>query len=187
VVKSGNGFGHPDPPICKIILKPSLATEGKKPRAIMSELIYVDILYAEDNPADAELTLRAFKKQRLANNLKWVKDGQEALDYLFRQGPYVSRPNGHPYLILLDLKMPKVDGLEVLKRIKASPETKTIPVVILTSSAEESDVVRSYELGVNSYIVKPVNFEKFFETATSLGLYWSVGNRTPGRKERSPS
>lgn len=149
---------------------------------VMSELIDVNILYAEDNPADAELTLRAFKKQRLANNLKWVKDGQEALDYLFRQGPYASRPNAHPYLVLLDLKMPKVDGIEVLKRIKCSSETKTIPVVVLTSSAEESDVVRSYELGVNSYIVKPVDFDKFFETATGLGMYWSVRNRTPGRK-----
>lgn len=148
----------------------------------MSELADVDILYAEDSPADAELTLRAFKKQRLANHVKWVMDGEEALDYLFRQGPYASRPNGYPYLVLLDLKMPKVDGLEVLKRIKSSPGMKTIPVVILTSSAEESDVVRSYELGVNSYIVKPVDFDKFFDTATALGMYWSVQNRTPGRK-----
>jgi len=152
----------------------------------MSELTDVNILYAEDNPADAELTLRAFKKQRLANEVKWVKDGQEALDYLFRQGPYALRSDGHPFLVLLDLKMPKVDGIEVLRRIKDSPETRTIPVVILTSSAEESDVVRSYELGVNSYIVKPVDFDKFFDTATSLGLYWSVRNRTPRhpRKDR---
>lgn len=148
----------------------------------MSELTAVDILYAEDNPADAELTLRAFKKQRLANHVKWVKDGQEALDYLFRQGPYASHLNGRPYLVLLDLKMPKVDGLEVLKRIKSSPELKIIPVVMLTSSAEEMDVVRSYELGVNSYIVKPVDFDKFFDTATGLGMYWSMQNRTPGRK-----
>ena len=150
----------------------------------MSELNDVEILYAEDSSADAELTLRAFKKERLTNNIKWVKDGQEALDYLFRQGLYASRPNGQPYLLLLDLKMPKVDGLEVLKRVKTASELKTIPVVMLTSSAEESDVVRSYELGVNSYIVKPVDFNKFFETAAGLGMYWSVQNRTPGRASK---
>ena len=148
----------------------------------MSQLTDVDILYAEDSPADAELTLRAFKKQRLTNNVKWVKDGQEALDYLFQQGAYSARLNGNPYLVLLDLKMPKVDGLEVLKRIKSSPELKIIPVVMLTSSAEEMDLLRSYELGVNSYIIKPVDFDKFFDTAMRLGMYWSLQNRTPGRQ-----
>jgi two-component system response regulator len=162
----------------KIILAKQM---GRTVEDSLSQLTDVDILYAEDSPADAELTLRAFRKKRLTNNVKWVKDGQEALDYLFRQGPYASRPNGHPYLVLLDLKMPKVDGLGVLKRVKSSPQLKIIPVVMLTSSEEEIDVVRSYELGVNSYIVKPVDFDKFFDTAMGLGMYWSVQNRTPGR------
>ena len=144
----------------------------------MDDLREVDILYAEDNPADAELTLRAFKKQRLSNAVVWVKDGQEALDYLFREGPYAGRVNGHPHLVLLDLKMPKVDGLEVLRRVKSSPKLKFIPVVMLTSSAEEVDIVRSYELGVNSYIVKPVEFDNFFETVMGLGMYWTLQNRT---------
>jgi two-component system, response regulator len=145
---------------------------------VPDELRAVDILYAEDNPADAELTLRAFKKQRLANNVVWVQDGEEALNYLFLEGPHAGRSNGHPQLVLLDLKMPKVDGLEVLRRVKSSPKLKLIPVVMLTSSAEESDIVRSYELGVNSYIVKPVEFEKFLETVIGLGMYWTLQNRT---------
>ena len=144
----------------------------------MDRLAEVDILYAEDSAADAELTLRAFKKQHLSNSVVWVKDGQQALDYLFREGAYVNRPNGHPCLVLLDLKMPKVDGLEVLRRVKTSPALKLIPVVMLTSSAEEIDIVRSYELGVNSYIVKPVEFDKFFESVMSLGMYWTLQNQT---------
>lgn len=144
----------------------------------MDKLAEVEIRYAEDNAADAELTLRAFKKQHLSNNVIWVKDGAEALSYLFRDGPYEARPNIDPRLILLDLKMPKVDGLEVLQRVKSSPDLKVVPVVMLTSSAEEIDIVRSYELGVNSYIVKPVDFEKFFESVTGLGMYWMLQNRT---------
>jgi two-component system response regulator len=136
----------------------------------------VKILYAEDNPADAEMTLRAFKKQKLINSVVWVKNGEEAIDYLFREGLFDGRPEGHPNLVLLDLKMPKVDGLEVLKRIRASPELKFTPVVILTSSPDEIDILRSYELGVNSYIAKPVNLENFTETVRELGMYWILKN-----------
>jgi two-component system, response regulator len=146
----------------------------------LDKLAEVEILYAEDNPADAELTLRAFEKQRLSNNVIWVKDGEQALNYLFREALYASRPHGHPNLVLLDLKMPKVDGLQVLERIKSSPALRLIPVVMLTSSAEEIDIVRSYELGVNSYIVKPVAFENFFDSVMDLGMYWTLQNRTAG-------
>jgi CheY-like chemotaxis protein len=141
-------------------------------------LAAVDILYAEDSALDGEMTLRVLKKQNLSNSIVWVKDGQQALDYLFREGLYAARTSGNPCLILLDLKMPKVDGLEVLRRVKSSPALKSIPVVILTSSAEQIDLITSYELGVNSYIVKPVEFEKFIESVKSLGIYWILVNRT---------
>jgi CheY-like chemotaxis protein len=139
----------------------------------------IDILYVEDSPADAEMTLRAFRKQRLANKLIWVKDGEEALHYLFREGAFANRPAGNPNLVLLDLKMPKVNGLEVLQRIKGSPDLKSIPVVMLTSSAEDTDIAKAYELGVNSYIVKPVGFDNFSEIVLGLGMYWMVSNRAP--------
>jgi CheY-like chemotaxis protein len=135
---------------------------------------YIEILLAEDNSADAEMTLRALKRNNLANRVRWVKDGAEALEYLFGEG---TRP---PKLVLLDIKMPKVDGIEVLRRLKADPATQKIPVVVMTSSNEDRDVVESYRLGVNSYIVKPVQFEAFLETVAKIGLYWVLTNRAPG-------
>jgi two-component system response regulator len=145
----------------------------------MSDLGQVEILLVEDNPEDAEMTMRALRKPNLANHLHWVKDGEEALDYLFCSGRYAGRSMGHPpKLVLLDIKMPKVDGIEVLRRVKGS-ELRSIPVVVMTSSNEERDVLESYRLGVNSYIVKPVQFEAFLETVAKIGLYWVLTNRVP--------
>lgn len=144
------------------------------------ELREVEILLAEDNPADAEMTLRALRKNNLANNVHWVKDGVEAIDFLFCQGAYADRdPSIRPKLVMLDIKMPKMDGIEVLKLLRANEQTRMIPVVILTSSNEERDVVQSYSLGVNSFIVKPVDFSQFMETVRSVGLYWMLCNRPP--------
>ena len=133
----------------------------------------IEILLAGDNAEDAEMTLRALKRNNLANKVRWVKDGAEALECLFSSA---GRP---PKLVLLDIKMPKVDGIEVLRRLKADPATQRIPVVVMTSSNEERDVVESYRLGVNSYIVKPVQFDAFIETVAKIGLYWVVTNRVP--------
>ena len=134
------------------------------------------ILLAEDNPNDLELTLAALQAHRVANEVDVVRDGAEALDYLFRRGPFAGRPNGALALVLLDLKMPKVDGLEVLRRIKADPQLRLTPVVMLTSSREEVDLIRSYELGVNAYVVKPVDFTEFMEAVRQLGAFWAVVN-----------
>jgi two-component system response regulator len=138
------------------------------------------ILLIEDNPDDEELTRLAFEESRVANELVVTRDGQDALDYLFAAGKYASRNvEEKPQLILLDLKLPKVDGLEVLRRIRADERTKILPVVILTTSKEESDLVASYKLGVNSYIRKPVDFNQFLDAMRQLGLYWLVLNETP--------
>jgi two-component system response regulator len=133
----------------------------------------VEILLVEDSQHDAELTIRALKKNNLANHLLHLDDGQEALDFLFNS------ENGLPKLILLDLKMPKVDGIEVLRRLKADEKRKVIPVVMLTSSKEERDIVESYKLGVNAYIVKPVDFNQFVNAVTELGLFWLILNQPP--------
>ncbi|MCZ3367020.1 MULTISPECIES: response regulator [Methanobacterium] len=141
----------------------------------------VEILLVEDNETDAELTIRALKRNNLANKLVWAKDGAEALDFIFGEGEYSERDieKGLPRLILLDLRMPKVDGLEVLQTIKADERTKMIPVVVLTSSKEDRDIVESYELGVNSYVSKPVEFDAFTEAVSTLGLYWMLLNNPP--------
>lgn len=146
----------------------------------MSHPSEVEILLVEDNSSDAELALRALKKHRLANNLAVVTDGEEALDFIFARGVFSDRSvqNG-PKVILLDLKLPKVDGLEVLRVLKSDPRTKIIPVVVLTSSKQESDIVESYRLGVNSYIVKPVDFDKFVAAVRDLGMYWLLLNQPP--------
>jgi CheY-like chemotaxis protein len=135
-----------------------------------------DILVVEDNPNDAELTLRALHKARVANGIHRVQDGAEALDFLFAEGAYAGRAGATTQVVLLDLKLPKVDGLEVLRKIKADPRTKTIPVIVLTSSREENDLVTSYDLGANSYIVKPVESEKFYDAVKEIGLYWLLLN-----------
>ncbi len=146
----------------------------------MHEFEQIEILLAEDSEADAEMTMRALRRHNLANHLVWVKDGAEALDFIFRRGAYAQRPEGAPKLVLLDLKMPKVDGIEVLRQVKSNEETKTIPVVMLTSSAEERDIVASYSLGANSYIVKPVDFASFVDEVAKAGCYWVLVNRLPG-------
>ena len=133
----------------------------------------VEVLLIEDNPDDAELTIRVLKKHHLANNLVHLHDGEEALNFLF------SKSNNIPKLILLDLKMPKVDGIDVLRKIKSDEQKKLIPIVILTSSKEDRDIIESYQLGVNAYVVKPVEFEKFVEAVAQLGLFWLLLNQSP--------
>jgi CheY-like chemotaxis protein len=137
------------------------------------------ILLAEDSAQDVELTLNALADHNIGNSVAVARDGAEALDYLHMRGSFAGRENGNPVLLLLDLKMPRVDGLEVLRAVKSDPRLRTIPVVILTSSREEQDVVRSYELGVNAYVVKPVEFDKFVRAVRDLGLFWVLINEPP--------
>lgn len=146
----------------------------------MSDFQAVDILLVEDNSKDAELTMRALRKRNLANQIVWVEDGTAALDFIFCRAEYSDRKKEQkPKVVLLDLKLPKIDGLEVLKAIKADPESRQLPVVILTSSREDPDIKSAYELGANSYVVKPVNFDSFIEAVANLGMYWLLVNQTP--------
>jgi two-component system response regulator len=145
----------------------------------MDEFVAADILLAEDSDADAEMIVRALRKGSVVNKLVRARDGVEALEFVFREGAFGQRTGENPKLILLDLKMPRLGGIDVLRRLKADDRTKVIPVVMLTSSAEERDIVESYNLGVNSYLVKPVNFSTFTDVVAQAGLYWAVMNRLP--------
>ena len=148
----------------------------------------IEILLVEDSPYDAELTIRELTRRHLANKLVHLKDGAEALDFIFGTGAYANRDTSqHPKVMLLDLKLPKVDGLEVLRAIKSDPRTRTIPVVVMTSSQEQRDVVDSYHLGVNSYVVKPVDFDQFSKAVAELGCYWVLLNHPPGGADKSGS
>lgn len=148
----------------------------------------VDILLVEDNQNDMDLAMYALRQGKLANSIFVVRDGEEALDFLFCRGAFAQRDFDHPpKVVLLDLKLPKVDGLQVLKEVKGDPRTRTIPVVIMTSSREERDVLESYGLGVNSYIQKPVDFEQFRTTVKTLGMYWMVVNQPPLGHEARPT
>lgn len=143
-----------------------------------NQIIEVEILLVEDSMSDADLIIRALRKVNLANHLIHLKDGEEALEFIFATGAFAVRQKANnPKVILLDIKMPKVDGIEVLRQIKSDPRTKMIPVVIMTSSKEEQDMIRSYELGVNSFVVKPVGFEDFAKAVSELGLYWVLTNQ----------
>ena len=141
------------------------------------------ILLAEDNANDAELTLEALRENQLINEIVVTRDGAETLDYLYYRNAFANRPGGNPMFILLDLKMPKVDGLEVLRQIKGDPALRTVPVVMLTSSRQEEDLVRSYNLGVNAYVVKPVEFREFIRAVKAVGGFWALTNEPPPRKE----
>ncbi|MBD1892342.1 response regulator [Trichocoleus sp. DQ-A3] len=137
------------------------------------------ILLVEDSPNDVELTLAALEENHLANEVVVVRDGEEALDYLYRRGIFKLRIEGNPVVVLLDLKLPKVDGLEVLAQLKSDPTMKVIPIVMLTSSREEQDLIRSYDLGVNAYVVKPVDFHEFVNAIKEIGLFWAIVNQPP--------
>lgn len=140
----------------------------------------VEVLLVEDNPDDAELTTRVLQKQNLANRLVWLKNGAQALDFVFARGAYAGRRvDDTPRLLLLDLSLPKVSGLEVLQQVKADPRTRKMPVVVLSSSTQDKDILRTYDLGVNSYVSKPVQFEEFARVVTQLGLYWLLINKRP--------
>ncbi len=146
----------------------------------MNDMIEVEILLVEDNPRDAEMTLRTLRKGNLANKVVHVKDGQEALDWLFCAGAFAGRDvSQRPKVVLLDLKLPKLDGLDVLRAIRADERTRTLPVVVMTSSNEQRDLIKSYELGVNSYVVKPVDFDSFSQAVLELGHYWLLVNQVP--------
>ena len=138
----------------------------------------VEILLVEDSGADAEMTMRTLRKRGIANHLVWVRDGVEALDYLFCENEFEGRASGDPKMVLLDLKMPRMDGLQVLERIKKDARTQRIPVVMMTSSRQEGDMLASYSLGVNSFVVKPVDFDAFSETVAQVGMYWMITNQT---------
>jgi CheY-like chemotaxis protein len=139
----------------------------------------VEIVIVEDNPNDAELLVRAFKRHGVANQIVLLKDGVEAMDFLFSEGAYADRPHNNPKVMILDLKLPKVNGIEVLRRIKADERTKTVPVVVLTSSREDRDLKDAYESGVNSYVTKPIKFDEFSKVVSDLKMYWLLVNKAP--------
>lgn len=139
----------------------------------------VEILLVEDSAADAEMTMRSLRRRGLANRLVWVRDGVEALEFLSGEGSFAGRSAGYPRLVLLDLKMPRLDGLQTLQRMKQDPRTRSIPVVMMTSSREEADLIESYRLGVNSFVVKPVDFGEFAEVVAQVGMYWMISNQAP--------
>ena len=143
------------------------------------------ILLVEDNPKDVELTLAALQRSNLANDVVVVRDGVEAIDYLYCQGSYQDRQRGHPAVVLLDLKLPKVDGIQVLEKVKGDPDLQQVPIVMLTTSREEKDLVRSYKLGVNAYVVKPVRFKDFVSAMEDLGIFWAVLNEPPPGSART--
>jgi two-component system, response regulator len=145
----------------------------------MSAGLPVEILLVEDSESDLQLTLRALKKANVANRIEVARDGEEALDFMLARGAHAGRPHENPRLVLLDLKLPKVDGLDVLRTLKSDPKTRSVPIVVLTSSNEQRDIVESYDLGVNSYIVKPVDFDGFMAAVAELGLYWMLLNQAP--------
>ena len=145
----------------------------------MSTGLPVEILLVEDSKSDLQLALRALKKANIANRIEVARDGEEALDFMLARGAHADRPNENPRVVLLDLKLPKVDGLDVLRTLKSNPRTRSVPIVVLTSSKEQRDIVESYELGVNSYIVKPVDFDGFMKAVMELGLYWMLLNQAP--------
>lgn len=145
----------------------------------MTQSVLKPILLVEDNPKDLELTLLALEKSNLANEVVTVRDGKEAIDYLFRQGAFAERAQGNPAVVLLDLKLPKIDGIQVLEKIKAEPSLQSVPVVMLTTSREEKDLMRSYKLGVNAFVVKPVAFKEFIDAIQDLGVFWAVLNEPP--------
>ena len=145
----------------------------------MNQYQHVEILLVEDSAADAEMTLRTLKRRSIANAIAWGRDGVEALEFLRCEGAWATRRPVQPRLVLLDLKMPRMDGLEVLRELKSDARTRHVPVVLMTSSREEGDLVASYSLGVNSYIVKPVDFDQFAETVAQVGMYWVLANQTP--------
>lgn len=146
----------------------------------MPDSVETEILLVEDNPTDLELALRIFKKHRIANQIEVARDGVEALDFLFGEGAHAGRGSIQvPKVILLDLKLPRIGGIEVLRRIKSDPRTRSIPIVVLTSSREEKDLLESYQLGVNSYIVKPVDFDQFSDCLRDIGMYWLLSNTPP--------
>ncbi len=141
------------------------------------------ILLVDDSPRDTELALDALGQHHLANKIVTLRDGAEALDYLYRRGPFAGRTGGQPAVVLLDLKMPKVDGLEVLRQMKSDPQLKLIPVVVMTSSREEQDISKSYQLGVNAYVVKPLDFHEFTDAVEQVGAFWAILNESPGGNE----
>ena len=146
---------------------------------------FMEVLLVEDRKEDAELTMRALKKNHLINEIKWIDDGQDALDYLFGNGNYLDKTYDLPKLILLDLKLPKVNGLEILEKLKSHETLKQIPVVILTSSQEDVDIQKAYRMGVNSYIVKPIDFSKFAEAIKQVGIYWLMMNESPTKNSHA--